>query len=94
MVRSVIKSMYYIIVYDVSEKRVAKALKLMRQYLTWVQNSVFEGELSDAALLELKLRLAKLLKPEEDSVLIYSMNEKWMNREAIGVEKNTPNTFI
>jgi CRISPR-associated protein Cas2 len=86
--------MYYIIVYDVNEKRVAKALKLMRQYLTWVQNSVFEGELSDASLLELKLRLSKLLKPEEDSVLIYSMNEKWMGREAIGIEKNTTDPFI
>lgn len=86
--------MYYIIVYDVNEKRVAKALKLMRQYLTWVQNSVFEGELSDATLLELKLRLLKVLKPEEDSVLIYSMNEKWMNREAIGIEKNSPDPFI
>lgn len=86
--------MYYIIVYDVSEKRVAKALKLMRQYLTWVQNSVFEGELSDASLLELKVRLSKLLKLEEDSVLIYSMNEKWMGREAMGVEKNTTDSFI
>jgi CRISPR-associated protein Cas2 len=86
--------MYYIIVYDVNEKRVAKALKLMRQYLTWVQNSVFEGELSDASLLELKVRLSKLLKPEEDSVLIYSMNEKWMGREAIGIEKNTTDPFI
>lgn len=86
--------MYYIIVYDVNVKRVAKALKLMRQYLTWVQNSVFEGELSDATLLELKLRLLKVLKPEEDSVLIYSMNEKWMNREVIGIEKNSPDPFI
>lgn len=86
--------MYYIVVYDFNEKRVGKALKLMRQYMTWVQNSVFEGELSDAKLMELKIRLLKLMKPEEDSVLIYNMNEKWLGREVLGREKNTTDTFI
>jgi CRISPR-associated protein Cas2 len=75
-------------------KRVGKALKLMRQYMTWVQNSVFEGELSDAKLMELKIRLAKLMKLDEDSVLIYNMNEKWLGREVLGREKNTTDTFI
>ncbi len=31
--------MYVIIVYDIGEKRVAKVLKLCRQYLQWIQNS-------------------------------------------------------
>ena len=30
------------------EKRVAKALKICRKYLTHVQNSVFEGEVTQA----------------------------------------------
>lgn len=34
--------MYVIIVYDVGEKRVGKMLKLCRQYLCWIQNSVLE----------------------------------------------------
>ena len=38
--------MYLILVYDVSHNRVAKVCKAMRQRLTWVQNSVFEGEVS------------------------------------------------
>ena len=37
--------MYVIIVYDVGEKRVGKMLKLCRQYLCWIQNSVLEGSL-------------------------------------------------
>ncbi len=86
--------MYYILVYDFNEKRVGKALKLTRQYLTWVQNSVFEGELTDSQMMELKIRFAKLMNPDEDSVLIYSMNEKWLGREIMGVEKNTPDTFL
>ena len=49
--------MYVIIVYDVGEKRVGKMLKLCRQYLCWIQNSVLEGELSDAKLLELQIKM-------------------------------------
>ena len=49
--------MYVIVVYDVGEKRVGKMLKLCRQYLCWIQNSVFEGELSEAKLWELKLKI-------------------------------------
>ncbi|WP_320410033.1 CRISPR-associated endonuclease Cas2 [Candidatus Kryptonium thompsonii] len=28
--------MYYIVVYDIAEKRVNKVLKFMRKYLNWV----------------------------------------------------------
>jgi CRISPR-associated protein Cas2 len=45
--------MYVILVYDVNEKRVAKMLKLCRRYLNWIQNSVFEGEISEVKLKEL-----------------------------------------
>ena len=38
---------YIILVYDIQQKRVGQMLKLCRQYLNWIQNSVFEGELSD-----------------------------------------------
>ena len=65
--------MYVLLVYDVEEKRVAKALKLCRQYLNWIQNSVFEGELTEGKLKELKLKLKKILDIEVDSVLIFKM---------------------
>jgi len=45
--------MYVILVYDVNEKRVAKMLKLCRRYLNWIQNSVFEGEITEVKLKEL-----------------------------------------
>ena len=44
--------MYVVLVYDFGEKRVNKMLKLCRKYLKWVQNSVFEEEISDARLKE------------------------------------------
>ena len=48
--------MYVILVYDCGEKRVNKMLKLCRKYLNWIQNSVFEGEISEVKLKELTLK--------------------------------------
>lgn len=81
--------MYFILMYDVGEKRVNKALKTCRKYLTWVQNSVFEGDLTKAQYEKLKIELKKILKLEEDSVIIYELREpKYANRETIGINKN------
>jgi CRISPR-associated protein Cas2 len=41
-------------VYDVGVERVSKVLKVGRVYLTWIQNSVLEGEISEADLIKLK----------------------------------------
>lgn len=81
--------MYVILVYDIGQKRVGKMLKLCRQYLNWIQNSVFEGELSDVKLKEL-IHLAKLIMKEEtDSIIIFkSRQEKWLDKVVIGKEKN------
>ena len=38
--------MYIIIVYDINTKRVNKVKSLLRMYLNWIQNSVFEGEIN------------------------------------------------
>lgn len=86
--------MYYIVVYDIAEKRVSKVLKFMRRYLNWVQNSVFEGELSEAKLEEMKMGLKRLIDPSEDSVLIYSMDKKWLKREIVGLEKGEISRMI
>ncbi len=80
--------MYHIAVYDIGEKRVVKMLKLMRQYLHWIQNSVFEGELTKAQLAELKSKAKKIMKNEEDSLIIFSMSsDKYLKKEIMGVDK-------
>jgi CRISPR-associated protein Cas2 len=80
--------MYHIAVYDVGEKRVGKMLKLMRQYLHWIQNSVFEGELTKAQLAELKSRAKKIMKNEEDSLIIFTMtSDKYLKKEIMGLDK-------
>ena len=64
--------MYVILIYDVGQKRVAKMLKLCRKYLCWIQNSVFEGEISQAKLHELELEIKEIINEDEDSVIVFS----------------------
>ena len=81
--------MYVILVYDVDTKRVGKMLKLCRRYLNWIQNSVLEGELTDVKLKELIFEAKKIMKPETDSLIIFkSRQEKWLEKQVIGKEKN------
>ena len=87
--------MFVILVYDIQEKRVAKVLKTCRRYLNWVQNSVFEGELTPAKLEKLKGDLKKIIKKEKDSVLIYQFRTlKYSKREIMGLEKGGDSNMI
>ena len=80
--------MWIILVYDVNEKRVAKVLKYLRRYLNWIQNSVFEGELTFAELQKLKTGLKRLIKEQEDSVIIFSSSASLdYKKEIIGLTK-------
>lgn len=87
--------MYVILIYDIGEKRVGKMLKLCRKYLTWIQNSVFEGEITESKLEELKDKAKKLMDENVDSLIIFkSRNEKWLDKEIIGQEKNSLDTIF
>lgn len=88
--------MYYIIVYDIaSDKRLPKMLRLCRSYLHHVQFSVFEGELSNAQIAELKHKAQSIMNESEDSLIVYCIgNERWMQREIIGIDKNSTSNFL
>lgn len=87
--------MFVILFYDFGEKRVGKALKTCRKYLTWVQNSVFEGEITEANLKKLKHELSMKMDKEVDSLIIYTFaNLKYSTREVIGIEKNPMSIFL
>ena len=62
--------MYVILVYDVDQKRTSKMLKLCRRYLSWIQNSVFEGQISEVQLKQLALE-AKRVMEDEDSLIVF-----------------------
>ncbi len=86
--------MYLILVYDVSIERVSKVLKTCRKYLTWVQNSVFEGEISESDLIKLRDDLERIIE-SSDSITIYKLRTTaYMEKEQIGKLKGEPSEFI
>ena len=87
--------MYVILVYDVGENRVGKMLKLCRRYLHWIQNSVFEGEITEVKLRELEHGAKEIMRQEEDSVIIFKSRElRWLEKKIIGREKNELDNFL
>ncbi|HOT03987.1 MAG TPA: CRISPR-associated endonuclease Cas2 [Methanolinea sp.] len=87
--------MFAILYYDVGEERVSKALKICRKYLIWVQNSVFEGEITEAKLKQLHFELKEKLDFSIDSVIVYTFdNSRYTQRTTWGQEKGTRDNIV
>lgn len=87
--------MYVIIVYDIAIERIDKVRHYLKQYLNWVQNSTFEGELKEGEVEKIKIGLKKLIKEEEDSIILYETADKqWITKEVLGIEKSEVTTII
>jgi len=87
--------MYVIMVYDVGEERVGRMVKIGRKYLTWVQNSVFEGEITRSNMLRLKHEIEVNMDREYDSITFYIIsNYRYLKKEVIGREKGTPESIL
>ena len=83
-----------LLVYDIGEERLVKVHNICRRYLYWVQNSVFEGELTRGKLKRLIEDLEKVMDPERDSVVIYTFKGKnLMGRIHYG-SASLPDQFI
>jgi CRISPR-associated protein Cas2 len=92
--------MYIILVYDIvmddiGKKILPKVYKICKKYLTHIQNSVFEGELSKAQLFQIELELKKYIRQDEDSLIVFkTRNEKWLEKEFWGKEDDKMSYFI
>ncbi|KAA6344345.1 CRISPR-associated endoribonuclease Cas2 [termite gut metagenome] len=87
--------MYVILVYDFGENRVGKMLKLCRRYLNWIQNSVFEGEISEVRLKELTIEAKKFMREDEDSIVIFKGRQRtWIDKEIVGKERSSVDIFL
>lgn len=87
--------MYLLIVYDVNVKRVNKVKSFLRQYLYWIQNSVFEGEVSKSEYKIIFDGLMDIIDEEIDSVIIYKLRmEELVNKEILGIEKAPINEIL
>lgn len=87
--------MYYIAVYDVNVDKVNRVKKIFREYMDWVQNSVFEGQLTASEKEELETRVREIVDEERDMVVFYSTrSEKYLEKKVIGTEKSPTGTVI
>jgi len=85
---------YVIVIYDVSKERVGKIKTFLNRYLYWVQNSAFEGELSESQLAEVRCGLHELLR-DEDSVYIYKFpSMKSFRKEVLGQERGRTEQIV
>jgi CRISPR-associated protein Cas2 len=89
------KTMYLIVVYDITVERINKVRKYLKQYMNWVQNSAFEGDLKESEVEKIKIGLRKLINEEEDSIILYETPDKqWVKKEVLGMEKSEVTTVI
>jgi CRISPR-associated protein Cas2 len=88
--------MYVILVYDIiSQKRGTKLLKFLRQHLNWVQNSVFEGDVTPANFEIIKGSVNEIINKGKDSVIYYTFESmSYSTRGVIGIEKSETDSFI
>jgi len=87
--------LYVILVYDVAQKRVQRVFKYCGRFLTWVQNSVFEGEVTQSQLARIERGISRIIEPDYDSVLIYVLRDNnWLDRRSLGARKGEPTNLI
>ena len=87
--------MFIVMVYDVREERVNRVLKVGRRYLTWIQNSVLEGEITEAKYEKLKYELRNAINEKADSVIFYvNRTRRYLKKEIVGMEKNKTSMII
>lgn len=86
--------MYVVIVYDMEADRTQRMLKLCRRYLTHVQNSVLEGEISKGDLQRLRGEIEELLVDDE-SVIVYELSsDTLLNRTVYGDDPTEESRFL
>ena len=67
----------------------------MKQYLNWIQNSAFEGDLTQGQLEELRLKASKVIDPSQDCIVVFTMdNPKWLNKDVWGRDKGLTGSII
>lgn len=92
--------MYIILVYDIlaDEKGPSvsrNVFKISKKYLTHIQKSVFEGNLTELNYMKLKIELNKYIRRDKDSLLIFkSRNEKWLEKEYLGLVDDKTSKFF
>ncbi|OXS24609.1 MAG: CRISPR-associated endonuclease Cas2 [Acetobacterium sp. MES1] len=92
--------MYVILVYDIcgddgGQRVLSKTFKICKKYLNHIQNSVFEGELSEPQIMNLRYELNEYVRKDIDSVILFkSRNERWLKKELWAREDDKTDNFL
>ena len=87
--------MYDIISDEKGAKVARNVFKTCKKYLTHIQKSVFEGNLTRLELMKLKSELNHYVRKDKDSLIVFkSRNERWLEKEFWGmIDDKTSNFF-
>ena len=92
--------MYVILVYDKSgedngQKVLNKTFKICKKYLSHIQNSVFEGEITEVQIMKLHRELDVVIRKKIDSVILFqSRNERWLEKSMWGMQEDLTSNFL
>ncbi len=93
-------TMYVILVYDIKsdeggQRVLSKTFKTCKKYLSHIQNSVFEGELSNSQIVKLQYELNDIIRRDKDSIILFkSRSDKWLEKEMWGIDTDKTSNFI
>ncbi len=66
-----------------------RVFKVCKQYLGHIQNSVFEGSLTESQFMQMKYELKEIIREDKDSIICFtSSSDEWLNKEVMGINKN------
>ena len=86
---------YVIIVYDAGVERLNKVRIFLKQYLNWVQNSVFEGELTKSEYMKVISTLKGLIDEGQDCIFVYHVRDrKYLGCEELGTRRAEIDSII
>lgn len=92
--------MYVVLVYDIKsdedgQRILSKTFKTCKKYLSHIQNSVFEGELSNSQIIKLQYELNGIIRKDRDSIILFkSRSERWLEKDMWGLQEDKTSNFI
>ena len=90
----VVSVVYVVVVYDMEADRTHKMLKFLRRYLTHVQNSVLEGDVTEGDLKKIRSGVDEILNSGESTIIYRVSSEKMVDRTVFGEDPASDDQFL
>lgn len=90
----VVSVVYVVVVYDMEADRTQKMLKFLRRFLTHVQNSVLEGDVTEGDLERIRSGVGDLLNPGESTIIYRVSSERMVERYVFGEDPAADDQFL